>query len=105
MRSDYTLNRGVVIPSVGTFALHMAAEVTAPVAIATDSGWMTAHPEVETDGRGGATMILPGETEAGSAGMQPCRGGTLREYLRTARRGRASSVPLGRAFLHLDRSG
>jgi len=22
----------------------------------------------------GATMILPGETEAGSAGMQPCRG-------------------------------
>src|SRR5258706_14985155 len=29
---------------------------------------------VETDGRGGATMILPGETEAGSAGTQPCRG-------------------------------
>ena len=27
---------------------------------------------VETDGRGGATMILPGETEAGSAGTQPC---------------------------------
>src|SRR6266478_2961861 len=24
--------------------------------------------------RRGATMILPGETEAGSAGMQPCRG-------------------------------
>jgi hypothetical protein len=32
------------------------------------------HPEVETDGRGGATMILLGETEAGSAGTQPCRG-------------------------------
>jgi len=27
---------------------------------------------VETDGRGGATMTLPGETEAGSAGTQPC---------------------------------
>jgi hypothetical protein len=24
--------------------------------------------------RGGATMNLPGETEAGSAGRQPCRG-------------------------------
>ena len=24
--------------------------------------------------RRGVTMILPGETEAGSAGMQPCRG-------------------------------
>jgi quercetin dioxygenase-like cupin family protein len=30
----------------------------------------TAHPEVEMDGRGGATMILPGETEADSAGTQ-----------------------------------
>jgi hypothetical protein len=29
---------------------------------------------VETDGHGGAKMILPGETEAGSAGTQPCRG-------------------------------
>ena len=27
-----------------------------------------ARPEVETDGRGGPTMILPGETEAGCAG-------------------------------------
>ncbi|MGB8851325.1 MAG: hypothetical protein WCC76_16545, partial [Candidatus Acidiferrales bacterium] len=33
---------------------------------------MTGYPEVETDGRGGATMIWPGETEAGSAGTQPC---------------------------------
>ena len=30
------------------------------------------HPEVETDGGGGASMILPGETEAASAGTQPC---------------------------------
>src|SRR4029077_16695116 len=30
--------------------------------------------EVETDGRGEATMILPGETETGCAGTQPCRG-------------------------------
>jgi hypothetical protein len=37
---------------------------------------MTVYPEVETDGRGGATMILPGETEAGSAGTQSCRGTT-----------------------------
>jgi hypothetical protein len=35
---------------------------------------VTGYPEVETYGRGGATMILPGETEAGSAGTQPCRG-------------------------------
>jgi hypothetical protein len=35
---------------------------------------LTGYPEVETDGRGGATMILLGETEAGSAGTQPCRG-------------------------------
>ena len=35
---------------------------------------INAHPEVETDGRGGDTMILPGKTEAGSAGTQPCRG-------------------------------
>src|SRR5438309_11217469 len=33
---------------------------------------LTGTPEVETDGRGGATMILPGEPEAGSAGTQPC---------------------------------
>jgi hypothetical protein len=32
------------------------------------TGWL----EAETDGHGGATMILPGETEAGSAGTQPC---------------------------------
>jgi len=31
-------------------------------------------PEVEIDGRGRATMIWPGETEAGSAGTQPCQG-------------------------------
>jgi hypothetical protein len=35
---------------------------------------LTAHPKVETDGRGGATLILPGGTEAGSAETQPCRG-------------------------------
>jgi hypothetical protein len=34
---------------------------------------LTAHLKVETDGRGGATMILPGY-EAGSAGAQPCPG-------------------------------
>jgi hypothetical protein len=33
-----------------------------------------AHPEVETVARGEATMILLGETEAGSAETQPCRG-------------------------------
>ena len=33
---------------------------------------MAGYPEVETDGRGGATMIWPGETEAGSAGTQTC---------------------------------
>src|SRR5208282_4966818 len=33
----------------------------------TPSTQTTVHPEVETDGRGGATMIFPGETEAGSA--------------------------------------
>jgi hypothetical protein len=32
------------------------------------------HLEVETAGRGGATLNLPGETEAGNAGTQPCRG-------------------------------
>jgi len=35
---------------------------------------MTGYPEVETDGRGGATRIWPGETEAGSTGTQPCWG-------------------------------
>jgi hypothetical protein len=35
---------------------------------------LTAHPKVETDGLGGVTMILPGETEGGSAQTQPCRG-------------------------------
>lgn len=35
---------------------------------------MTGYPEVETDGRGGATMILPGETEAGSAGRDHAEG-------------------------------
>jgi hypothetical protein len=39
-------------------------------------GRVTGHRKVEIDGRGGATMILPGETEAGSAGTQPCRGMT-----------------------------
>ena len=43
-----------------------------PLASGADFGRMTGHPEVETDGRGGATKILPGETEAGSAGSQPC---------------------------------
>jgi hypothetical protein len=28
-------------------------------------GRMTAHPKVETDRRGGATSVLPGEMEAG----------------------------------------
>jgi hypothetical protein len=30
-----------------------------------DFGWMTGYPEFQTDGRGGAAMIWPGETEAG----------------------------------------
>jgi hypothetical protein len=38
---------------------------------------MTGYPEVETDGRVGATTIWPRETETGSAGTQPCRGITL----------------------------
>ena len=33
---------------------------------------MTGYPEVETDRRGGAIMIWPGETEAGSAWTQTC---------------------------------
>jgi hypothetical protein len=37
-----------------------------------DCGRVAAHPEVETDGHGGATMILPGETKVGAAGTQPC---------------------------------
>ena len=49
-------------PAVGSY----------PVAIVDDCRRVTGKPEVETDGRGGATMILPGETEAGSAGTQPC---------------------------------
>ena len=43
-----------------------------PVAFATGSGRITSYPEVETDGRGEDTMIFVGETEAGSAGTQPC---------------------------------
>ena len=39
-------------------------------------GRVTGHRKVEIDGRGGAAMILPGESEAGSAGTQPCRGMT-----------------------------
>jgi len=34
--------------------------------------WSDDGLTVETDRHGGATMILPGETEAGSAGTQPC---------------------------------
>jgi hypothetical protein len=36
--------------------------------------WMTGYREVETGGRGGATMIWPGETEAGSARRNPAQG-------------------------------
>ena len=35
---------------------------------------LTGYPEVETGGRGGATMIWPGETEARSAGRNPAQG-------------------------------
>ena len=35
---------------------------------------LTGYPEVETYGRGGAAMILPSQTEAGSGRTQPCRG-------------------------------
>src|SRR5579872_212032 len=42
--------------------------------------WITAQPEVESDGPNIATMILPGETEAGSAGTQSCRGITWWSY-------------------------
>src|SRR5450759_455780 len=31
-------------------------------------------PEMESAGCGSVTMILPGQTEAGTAGTQPCRG-------------------------------
>jgi len=44
------------------------------LASAHDRGRVTRKPEVETAGRGGAKMNLPGETEAGIAGTQPCRG-------------------------------
>ena len=39
-------------------------------------GGITGQPDVlrKTAGRCGATMILPGETKAGTAGTQPCRG-------------------------------
>ncbi|MGO9677825.1 MAG: hypothetical protein ACLPW4_11290 [Candidatus Sulfotelmatobacter sp.] len=37
------------------------------------SGGITGQPDVEKQQGGcAATMILPGETEAGTAGMQPC---------------------------------
>src|SRR5579872_741286 len=45
-----------------------------------DYDWITAQPEVESDGPNIATMILPGETEAGSAGTQSCRGITWWSY-------------------------
>jgi hypothetical protein len=35
---------------------------------------MTTNPEVETVGRGGATITSPGETEAGSAGCNHAEG-------------------------------
>jgi len=35
---------------------------------------MTGKPEVATHGHGEATLMSPGETEAGSAGTQPCWG-------------------------------
>jgi hypothetical protein len=34
----------------------------------------TGDPEVETEGRGGATMILPGETEAALRGRNHAEG-------------------------------
>jgi hypothetical protein len=40
--------------------------------------------------RGGATMILPGDTEAGSAGKQPCRGIVRRAHRDDERSQRAS---------------
>jgi hypothetical protein len=49
-------------------------ETSTWLASAHDRGRMTRKPEVETAGRGGAKMNLPGETEAGTAGTQPCRG-------------------------------
>ena len=36
--------------------------------------------EVETAGRSEATLILPGERGAGSAGTQPCRGVAWRDH-------------------------
>ena len=41
-----------------------------------DSCRVTAYPEAETEGCGGAAMILPGETEAGNAWTELCRGTT-----------------------------
>jgi hypothetical protein len=38
------------------------------------TGRITDQPEVETDRHGGATTLLPGETEAGSAGRNPAEG-------------------------------
>src|ERR1039457_1064129 len=55
-----------------------------------DCAWIT-HPEVETAGPGGATMNLPGETEAGSAGTQPCRGIAWRAHRDDERSAEAKS--------------
>jgi hypothetical protein len=41
---------------------------------------LTGKLELENSMGGGATMNLPGETEAGSAGRQPCRGITGRAH-------------------------
>jgi hypothetical protein len=43
-------------------------EATSPATVATDSGWTTAYPEVETEGRNGVSMMLLGETEVSSRG-------------------------------------
>ena len=42
--------------------------------VAVDRSWMTAYPEVGRPGRGGATMILPGETEAALRGRNHAEG-------------------------------
>src|SRR5947208_11787170 len=48
------------------------------------------------------TMTVPGETEAGSAGMQPCRGITWRAHRDDDR---SAEVPLPRSSKNQDRIG
>jgi hypothetical protein len=49
-------------------------ETIRPVDTTKSNSWMTAYSEVGRAGRGGATMILPGETEAALRGRNHAEG-------------------------------